>query len=85
MLTTTQAFDKFRQRLELGDKEKKDASKRQTDVRECIRGGFDLVRDFLSGSYRAATAFLLDLIARLQDSARVPMIDVRAYARWLAS
>lgn len=33
---------------------------------------------------KAATAFLLELIARLQDSATVPMIDVRAYARWLA-
>lgn len=55
MLTTTQAFDKFRQRLELGDTEKKDASKRQTEVRECIRGGFDLVRDFLSGSYSRHT------------------------------
>jgi len=32
---------------------------------------------------RAATAFLLELIARLQASATVPMIDVRAYARWL--
>jgi hypothetical protein len=34
---------------------------------------------------KPATAFLLELIARLQDSATVPMIDVRAYARWLAS
>ena len=34
---------------------------------------------------KAATAFLLELIARLQDSATVPMIDVRAYAKWLAS
>ena len=32
---------------------------------------------------KAATAFLLELIARLQDSATVPMIDVGAYARWL--
>jgi hypothetical protein len=32
---------------------------------------------------KAATAFLLELIARLQDSATVPMIDVRAYAKWL--
>jgi hypothetical protein len=31
----------------------------------------------------AATAFLLDLIARLQEIATVPMIDTRAYARWL--
>ena len=34
---------------------------------------------------KPATAFLLELIARLQASATVPMIDVRAYARWLAS
>ena len=34
---------------------------------------------------KAATAFLLELIARLQDSATVPMIDVRAYAAWLAT
>ena len=32
---------------------------------------------------RAATAFLLELIARLQAMATVPMIDLRAYARWL--
>lgn len=55
MLTTAQAFDKFRQRLELGDAEQKDATRRQTDVRECIRGGFDLKTDFLSGSYRRNT------------------------------
>jgi hypothetical protein len=34
---------------------------------------------------KPATAFLLELIARLQSSATVPMIDVRSYARWLAS
>jgi hypothetical protein len=32
---------------------------------------------------KPATAFLLELIAQLQSSATVPMIDVRAYARWL--
>ncbi len=32
---------------------------------------------------KAATAFLLELIARLQDTATVPMINVRAYAKWL--
>lgn len=42
-----------------------------------------------NGSYaavakpKAASRFLLELIARLQDCATVPMIDVRAYARWL--
>jgi hypothetical protein len=55
MLSTTEAFDKFRRRLELGPTESKDASKRQTEVRECIRGGFDIKTDFLSGSYRRHT------------------------------
>lgn len=32
---------------------------------------------------KPATAFVLELIARLQSSATVPMIDTRAYARWL--
>jgi hypothetical protein len=32
---------------------------------------------------KAATSFLLELIARLQELATVPMIDIRAYARWL--
>jgi hypothetical protein len=32
---------------------------------------------------KPATAFLLELIAQLQTSATVPMIDIRAYARWL--
>ena len=33
---------------------------------------------------KAATAFLFELIATLQTSATVPMIDIRAYAKWLA-
>ena len=32
---------------------------------------------------KPATAFLFELIARLQEKATVPMIDIRAYARWL--
>lgn len=55
MLSTTEAFDKFRRRLELSPTESKDASKRQTEVRDCIRGGFDIKTDFLSGSYRRHT------------------------------
>lgn len=55
MLSTTEAFDKFRQRLELSPTESKDASKRHTEVRECIRGGFDIKTDFLSGSYKRHT------------------------------
>jgi hypothetical protein len=32
---------------------------------------------------KPATAFLLELIARLQSLGTVPMLDVRAYAQWL--
>lgn len=55
MLSTAEAFDKFRRRLELSDTESKDASKRHIEVRECIRAGFDIKTDFLSGSYRRHT------------------------------
>lgn len=51
MITVTEAFDKFRQKLELTDTEQKDAQRRQTEVRECIRAKFDVKRDFLTGSY----------------------------------
>ena len=55
----------------------------------CIaaHGGFILNP---SGSYtltkhdKPAAAFLLELIAQLQSKATVPMIDIRAYSRWLA-
>jgi hypothetical protein len=33
---------------------------------------------------KPATAFLLELTSRLQDAGTVPMIDIRAYAKWLA-
>lgn len=52
------------------------------------RGTFSL--DQHSGNYtfeeggKPATAFLFNLISRLQFSGTVPMIDVQAYARWLA-
>ncbi|MGD1092500.1 MAG: DUF6602 domain-containing protein [Bryobacteraceae bacterium] len=34
---------------------------------------------------KPATAFLFELIARLQNTATVAMIDIRAYAKWLAA
>ncbi|ANL87867.1 DUF6602 domain-containing protein [Rhizobium phaseoli] len=39
--------------------------------------------DALTPMRKPATAFLFELIARLQEKATVPMIDIRAYARWL--
>jgi hypothetical protein len=44
-------------------------------------GGKDGVK--IEASTRAATAFLLELIARLQAEATVPMIDIRPYAKFL--
>lgn len=38
----------------------------------------------LQSGGKAATAFLLELIARLQGSGTVPMIDIRAYGQWLS-
>ena len=50
-------------------------------------GVFDY--DLSTGAYdihesaKPATAFLFELIARLQASATVPMIDIHAYGAWL--
>ncbi len=55
MLNTDEAFDKFRRRLELSEVERRDAARRHAEVRECIRGGFDVKTDFLSGSYKRHT------------------------------
>ena len=55
MITVEEAFEKFRQRLELSKTEEQDAIRRHNDVRECIRAGFDIERDFLTGSYARHT------------------------------
>ena len=55
MITVDEAFDKFRQRLELSETEQQDAIRRHNDVRACIREGFDIDRDFLTGSYARHT------------------------------
>ena len=55
MITVQDAFKKFRSRLELNDKEQKDASKRQKDIREVMDESFDIETDFLTGSYKRWT------------------------------
>lgn len=55
MITTTEAFAKFKTRLELTDTEQKDVSRRHTRVREVIRDAFALEADFLTGSYGRKT------------------------------
>ena len=75
--------DSLRKHLEAGTGE------RQLDI-GCIASHGHFQRDRKSGVYtfsnepKAATAFLFALIARLQFSGTVPMIDVDAYAEWLA-
>jgi len=55
MLTVTEAFRKFRSRLELTQKEQDDASRRQQEVREVMNREFKIADDFLTGSYRRWT------------------------------
>jgi len=55
MLTTAEAFTKFRRRLELNDREQEDASRRQREIREHMDAAFDVDHDFLTGSYARHT------------------------------
>ncbi|MGH0028986.1 MAG: CBASS oligonucleotide cyclase [Myxococcota bacterium] len=55
MISVAEAFEKFRQRLELSETERKDAIRRHNSVRDCLRAEFDLERDFLTGSYARHT------------------------------
>lgn len=55
MLTITEAFRKFRSRLELTQKEQDDASRRQKEIREVMNRSFKIADDFLTGSYKRWT------------------------------
>lgn len=55
MITIDAAFRKFKSRLELNDKEQKNATERHTEVREYVRTKFAIERDFLTGSYKRNT------------------------------
>ena len=55
MISVTEAFETFRQRLELSETERKEAIRRHNEVRECIRAEFDVEPDFLTGSYARHT------------------------------
>jgi hypothetical protein len=51
MLTLDEAFRKFKGRLELNEREKKNASARQQEVRDYLDTRFKIDRSFLTGSY----------------------------------
>lgn len=55
MLTVDDAFRKFKSRLELNEREQKNASARQKEVREFLDGVFEIGNSFLTGSYARHT------------------------------
>lgn len=55
MITVTEAFRKFRSRLELTEREQADASRRQQGIRELLAENLAREDDFLSGSYARYT------------------------------
>jgi hypothetical protein len=55
MLTVEDAFRKFKSRLELNEREQRNASNRHTEVRDFLRDRFQIDRDFLTGSYARHT------------------------------
>nr|WP_200985168.1 CBASS oligonucleotide cyclase [Rhizobium rhizogenes]QCL10073.1 putative dNA polymerase beta domain protein region [Rhizobium rhizogenes] len=55
MINTEEAFEKFRQRLELNETERKDTIKRHEEVRDVIKADFVVDRDILTGSYKRHT------------------------------
>jgi hypothetical protein len=55
MISIREAFEKFRSRLELTQREQDDASRRQNDIRSYMDECFHIQRDFLTGSYKRWT------------------------------
>lgn len=55
MLTLDEAFRKFKSRLELNDREQKNASTRQNEVRDYLDTKFAIADSFLTGSYARYT------------------------------
>lgn len=88
MLTTDEAFRKFKSRLELNDKEKKNASEKNREVRDFLATKFDIDRDFLTGSYARHTKTKplkdIDIFFELSQSERkyrdkVPQVIIDAF------
>lgn len=55
MILLDDAFRKFKTRLELNEREQKNASRRHTEVREYLAKRFAIERSFLTGSYARHT------------------------------
>ena len=74
MLTVNEAFRKFRSRLELNEREQKNASARHTEVRDLLNTKFEVARSFLTGSYARYTKTKplkdIDIFFDLKDAER---------------
>lgn len=55
MIKLDEAFRKFKSRLELNEREQKNATQRHTEVREYLETKFAIERSFLTGSYARYT------------------------------
>jgi predicted nucleotidyltransferase len=74
MLTLDESFRKFKSRLELNDREQKNASSRQTEVRDYLDTKFGIANSFLTGSYARHTKTKplkdIDIFFVLKDAER---------------
>lgn len=74
MISLDDAFRKFKSRLELNEREQKNASQRHTEVREYLETKFAVERSFLTGSYARHTKTKplkdIDIFFVLKDSER---------------
>jgi predicted nucleotidyltransferase len=74
MISLDEAFRKFKSRLELNEREQKNASQRHTEVREYLETKFAVERSFLTGSYARHTKTKplkdIDIFFVLKDSER---------------
>ena len=74
MLTVDEAFRKFKSRLELNDREQKNASDRHNEVRDYLATKFAIERSFLTGSYARHTKTKplkdIDIFFELKESER---------------
>jgi predicted nucleotidyltransferase len=74
MITLDEAFRKFKGRLELNDREQKNATQRHTEVREYLETKFAIERSFLTGSYARHTKTKplkdIDIFFELKESER---------------
>lgn len=88
MMTVDEAFRKFKSRLELNDREQKNASARHYEVRDYLATKFAVERSFLTGSYDRHTKTKplkdIDIFFELKESekhyrSKAPSVVIGAF------